>query len=269
MKSTPDVPATGFAAEVRFRWAGRFDAATAVDWHTHAETELVAVVAGRCRIQVAGQWLAGERGALFVLPARVPQYQETHGRTRTTFVGLELPAGYFDESPRVLTLDPADPALQWMEQLCDCHLGRPPVSQAVADRLLGTVVHRLAEQERTAGVQDRLHPAVRAAAAFMEANLTRSLAMAEVARAAGVSGSHLGALFAAQCGCSPLHHLQQLRLKRAFWLLGNPYLRIHEVATACGYEDVNYFVRLFSRRCGLPPGKWRAQHTGLRRPTGS
>ncbi len=269
MKSASDDFAAGFATEARFRWAGRFDAVTPVDWHTHAETELVAVTAGHCRIQVAGRWLEGGRGALFVLPARVPQYQETHGRTRTTFVGLELRAGYFDESARVLMLDLADPVLPWLEQLCDCHLVRPPVSALVADRLLGTVLQRLAELERTAGVRDRLHPAVRAATAFMEANLTRPLAMAEVARAARVSGSHLGALFAAQCGCSPLHHLQQLRLKRACWLLGNPYLRIHEVATACGYEDVNYFVRLFSRRCGLPPGKWRAQHTGLRRPTGS
>jgi transcriptional regulator GlxA family with amidase domain len=93
----------------------------------------------------------------------------------------------------------------------------------------------------------------------LETNLHQALTLRSVARAVGVSASHLSALFAAQCGVGPMHYLQRLRVERACWLLSNPYLRIHEVAEACGYEDVNYFTRLFRRSLGISPGHWRTK----------
>jgi AraC family L-rhamnose operon regulatory protein RhaS len=107
------------------------------------------------------------------------------------------------------------------------------------------------------GSRARLHPAVRSTQAYLEANLHQTLTLGSVARAMGVSASHLSALFATQCGVGPMHYLQRLRMERACWLLSNPYLRIHEVSETCGYEDVNYFTRLFRRSLGISPGRWR------------
>ena len=230
---------------LQIRWASRFASGKDVLWHSHPETELVAVTKGRCRIRVGEQILEGARGALFVLPATVPQYQETLVATRTTYVGFDLPSGLFDESARVLKFDPGDPVLQWIEQLCDGRRARPPLSDESNRALLGTLLRRIGDMDAATGSQAALHPAVRAAQAHFEAHLREPLTLADVSRAVGVSESHLIALFAAECGVGPMRYLQRLRLGRACWLLANPYLRIHEVAEACGYDDVNYFTRLF------------------------
>lgn len=252
-------PARPAPQELQLRWANRFAAGRDVPWHSHAETELVAVTKGRCRIRIGERSLEGARGAVFVLPAGVAQYQETIGITRTTYLGFEAPPGLFDESARVLKFDPADPALEWMEQLCDSRLARPPLSNEVSRTILAALLRRIGEMDAATGSQAQLHPAVRVARAHLEANLAQALTLAEVARVSGVSASHLSGLFAAQCGVGPMQYLQRLRLERACWLLSNPYLRIHEVAAASGYEDENYFTRLFHRRLGMTPGQWRAK----------
>ena len=72
-----------------------------------------------------------------------------------------------------------------------------------------------------------------------------------------VSTSHLTALFRRKFRCGPLRYHQNLRMSLARRLLLNPYLSIGEIAQNCGYEDVNYFVRLFRKRHEVPPAKWR------------
>lgn len=258
MKASKTTPQAVSNREVRYCWGGRFNSSRNVGWHEHIETELVAVRRGHCRIDVGEHKLDGERGALFVLPAGVPQYQETFTLTGTTCVGLLAPRELFDESPRVLSISPTDPTFQWMEQLCDWQLVDPPMNRDVAQRLLEVLLRRIGELDTMMGTRLQLHPAVAGAVSYLEQNLVEPLQLAELASRAGISASHLGALFNEQCGCSPMQYLQRCRLERACWLLDNPYLRIHEVAAACGYEDVNYFVRLFRQRFGQPPGRWRS-----------
>lgn len=267
MKSRQPFSSSSSRTELRLSWGGRFDAATDALEHAHAETELVMVTAGHCRIEVGGRSLDGGEGSLFVLPAGVAQYQTTLAPTKTTFIGFRCPPEIFNESARVLKVAPDDPVRSWLEQLCDWQLVRPSMGAEVTRRLLEVLLRRIAELDAASGTREQMHPAVAAAMTQLEDDLARPLQLAELASKVGVSISHLGALFAEQCGCSPMRYLQERRLERARWLLDNPYLRIHEVAQACGYEDVNYFVRLFRRRFGQPPGRWRRSR--IIPPTGS
>ena len=246
--------------DLRLHFGSRFASGDDVAWHTHAETELVTVMKGKCRIRVGKEKvLEGVRGSLFVLPAGVPQYQETLGLTHTTYIGFNVLPELFDESARVLIFDLKDPALQWVEQLCDNRLTRPPLSNEASRALLLALFRRIGDMDAAVGSRTQLHPAVRSAQAHLETHLNEALTLASVARAVGVSASHLSALFAEQHGVGPMHYLQRLRLERACWLLSNPYLRIHEIAETCGYEDVNYFTRLFRRSLGISPGCWRTK----------
>jgi len=242
---------------LRLRWGGRFASTKDVSWHTHAATEIVAVTQGKCRIRVGERALDGARGAIFILPARVAQYQETLGLAHTTYIGFDAPPSSITDNACVLMLEPADPALQWIEQICNSQLTRPPLSDEVIRLVLVALLRRLAELDAAIGIQVQWHPAVLAARGYLETNLQQAISLVDVARAVGVSASHLSALFAAQCGVGPMSYLQRIRIEHACWLLSNPHLRIHEVANACGFEDMNYFSRVFRRRLGLPPGKWR------------
>jgi AraC-like DNA-binding protein len=241
------LPALGIASDLHLHWGNRFTSKRDVPWHRHAETELVAVTKGKCRIWVGEQIvLEGVRGALFVLPANVAQYQETMGITRTTYIGFDAPPGLFDDSARVLNFDPADPVLRWIEQLCDSRLTRPPLSNDVTRSLLAALLRRIDDVDVATGFRAQLHSAVQLAHKYLESHLSQSLTLAEVA-------------FAAEFGAGPIQYLKRLRIERACWLLSNPYLRVHEVAEACGYDDVNYFTRLFRQVLGIAPGRWRAE----------
>ena len=53
-------------------------------------------------------------------------------------------------------------------------------------------------------------------------------------------------------------HLQEKRLLQAAFLLKNTPLSVEEIAPAVGYENKSYFHRLFFKKFGLTPKKYRA-----------
>lgn len=75
----------------------------------------------------------------------------------------------------------------------------------------------------------------------------------------GISASHLHRKLMATTGKSAVRMIQNLRLSRAEQLLTQyRYLRISEIAFACGFDDPDYFSRLFSKQFGMTPSHFRA-----------
>ena len=51
--------------------------------------------------------------------------------------------------------------------------------------------------------------------------------------------------------------LQERRLRQAAWLLAHTRQRVSDIAVSVGYENVSYFHRIFQKRFGLSPKKYR------------
>ena len=49
----------------------------------------------------------------------------------------------------------------------------------------------------------------------------------------------------------------ELLLRQAAWLLEHTRQRISDIALSVGYENVSYFHRIFQKRFGLSPKKYR------------
>jgi AraC-like DNA-binding protein len=60
-----------------------------------------------------------------------------------------------------------------------------------------------------------------------------------------------------EMGKSPRMYLEDLRLKTAIGLLFDKSASVKETAALCGIYDVNYFCRLFKKRYGISPGKYK------------
>jgi transcriptional regulator GlxA family with amidase domain len=88
------------------------------------------------------------------------------------------------------------------------------------------------------------------------------VAIDHLAEIAGLSASHLQALFRRRFGCGAHRYQAQLRVERACALLMNPYLAIEAVAERCGFADANYFARVFRAATGASPRAWRKRKLG-------
>jgi AraC-like DNA-binding protein len=250
-------PAMPLAHLPRVLFAGHYDDDSNVPFHVHAGSEFVAVTGGSCRIDVHGQSLVGHHGSVFVLPQGVPHNQLSLGPAKTTYIVYQTTAMSFSDGARTIDLDPADAALGWFEDIY--RLANAPTlpSETALGALLLAFIERLKALEHREQAAHALPTPMAKAIRFIESNLIEPLAVAQIAEVAEVSGSHLTTLFRTHYGCGPLKYQLRLRLALAEKLLGNSYLSIAEVAQACGYEDANYFTRLFRASHLMGPSRWR------------
>lgn len=98
---------------------------------------------------------------------------------------------------------------------------------------------------------------LRQAMKFIDANLHRPIAAAEIARATGVSARHCGRLFHAHVGCSPLEFCIRQRLALARNKLVNTRQSVKEIAASLGYDNQLYFSAQFRQRVGVCPSAYR------------
>jgi transcriptional regulator GlxA family with amidase domain len=121
---------------------------------------------------------------------------------------------------------------------------------------------RYIEQERL-GQRAMPAPLVRALK-IIESDITAELTVDNLAYRAMVSSSYLTALFRRHCSRGPMQYVQDARLAQAKRLLTDPYVRIRDVGRLCGYDDPNYFSRLFALRSGMSPTQYRRNAVGGR-----
>jgi AraC-like DNA-binding protein len=91
----------------------------------------------------------------------------------------------------------------------------------------------------------------------MHQHVGSGMNITDYARAFKIARSHFFTIFREAFDKSPIEVLTEIRMDRARDLLKNTDLSIREVAFASGYSDPLYFSRLFRRRMGMPPSKFR------------
>ena len=79
----------------------------------------------------------------------------------------------------------------------------------------------------------------------------------QLAKLCGLSTEYFRQTFQQVYGVTPLQHFSNLKLTFAQRLLTESDLPIGVVALQCGFEDANYFTRLFGRHIGTSPTHYR------------
>ncbi|MFF0158444.1 helix-turn-helix domain-containing protein [Streptomyces sp. NPDC005263] len=85
------------------------------------------------------------------------------------------------------------------------------------------------------------------------------LSVADHATRHGMTPAELRTAVRRGAGCSPKDYLLGIRLGRAKELLAATELPVAAVARRVGYDDPAYFSRLFTRRVGMAPVRFRTQ----------
>ena len=72
--------------------------------------------------------------------------------------------------------------------------------------------------------------------------------------------------FRSATGYTPLEYVQTLRLEEAKHLLETTETPVEQVAVQVGYEESNFFRRLFKRTVGITPARYRRRFSAIARP---
>ena len=91
------------------------------------------------------------------------------------------------------------------------------------------------------------------ALSFIRENYIRGIQLSDTAEAAQVSTAHLSRLFAEHLKTNFIDYLTALRINEAERLLKEKPVTVKEAAIASGYQDPNYFSKLFKKVKGILP----------------
>lgn len=100
------------------------------------------------------------------------------------------------------------------------------------------------------------HP-VQLSLAYIREQLHADLSVTSIADHLSLSSGHLSRVFKAETGQTLLDYISDLRLERAKALLMNTNMRVQDIAGQVGLTSIDYFIRFFKRRTGMPPQQFR------------
>lgn len=83
------------------------------------------------------------------------------------------------------------------------------------------------------------------------------MSVVRLAEEAHVTPNHLSKIFKQELGMSVLDYIHTRRLEHAARLLTESSLTVRETAFACGFNDPNYFARVYKKRTGKTPSAER------------
>lgn len=102
---------------------------------------------------------------------------------------------------------------------------------------------------------------VKRAVQYIETHLSQSIAIDTLSKLNGISRKHFVHLFSKETGKTVKQYIAQTRCERAAQLLENSQLPVHEISGYVGYEDNNYFTKVFKSVMGTSPQEYRKMKT--------
>lgn len=102
--------------------------------------------------------------------------------------------------------------------------------------------------------------AVNSAIRYMEEHYMEEITLEELARYIGLSPQHFSKIFKDDIGLNYIEWLTRLRIDVAKRLLSDGGMSVKEVCYLVGYNDPNYFSRIFRKTEGMSPSAYAKEN---------
>jgi AraC-like DNA-binding protein len=104
---------------------------------------------------------------------------------------------------------------------------------------------------------------------FIDANLSSTLRISDLASNANLSHSHFARAFRQSFGETPHAYIVRMRVQRAQTMLLTSVAPLQQIALDCGHSDQSHFSRLFARLVGEAPGARRRARVPVAQTNGN
>lgn len=92
---------------------------------------------------------------------------------------------------------------------------------------------------------------------YIQENFHQDLTRAKVANKFGISTSHISRIFHQEGAIKFAEYVTYVRLDRAKFMLTKYNFKVEEISHRCGFNDINYFCRVFKQKTGKTPSEYR------------
>jgi len=143
-------------------------------------------------------------------------------------------------------------------------MGTSVTKDALADLALQELLIRIIQTQTVqAAHQDKLtdsNNAIHAVTDFIKENINNPINLKALSDKANMSTTSFYRYFKRELGMSPIEFILNEKIKHAKQLLKNPNIQVNEVCFMSGFEDCNYFIRLFKKHEGITPKQYQMLH---------
>ncbi|MBQ2923206.1 MAG: helix-turn-helix domain-containing protein [Tyzzerella sp.] len=95
---------------------------------------------------------------------------------------------------------------------------------------------------------------------FIEENFEKNILLVDVAAAGNISPFNLNTAFKTIMGDTPMQYLNKTRIRRSMNLLYSTDLSVDDIAKQCGFQNANYFAKVFRKYLNITPTDFRRQN---------
>ena len=100
-------------------------------------------------------------------------------------------------------------------------------------------------------------PTIRKAMEFIRINLNHSLSLNSISKILYISSYELSRQFKKETGETITDYINKKRINVAVFILENENISITDISYMVGFNDVNYFTKVFKKLKGLTPSEYR------------
>lgn len=101
------------------------------------------------------------------------------------------------------------------------------------------------------------NPVITKVKAFINMNLSSDFSLEDAAEHAGISSFYLSKLFKEEMNDTFVNYVTDLKMEKAEHLLRETDMSIKEITAATGYNDQNYFSKIFKNKFEVTPSEYR------------
>lgn len=132
---------------------------------------------------------------------------------------------------------------------------RQPMDKFLIQALLSYCRDMIASPQESSG--RRTEDLFKGICIYVQENFHRNINRDTVAARFNISPNYLSRLFRQEGHMRFADYISWARLERAKFMLKRYNFRLEEVAQRCGYQDSNYFCRVFKQKTGKTPTEYR------------
>jgi len=101
------------------------------------------------------------------------------------------------------------------------------------------------------------NPVITKVRTFINLHLSSDFSLDDAAQNAGVSSFYLSKLFKEEMNDTFINYVTELKMEKAAHLLRETDMSIKEITGATGYNDQNYFSKIFKNKYNMSPSEYR------------